>query len=537
MSTGQFTGLVAICLSLLCGCQAEVAVNEGQNSAPTTPAEPVSMVSSTPAIAWFDGDVDAAFDAAAELGKPVFLYFGAEWCPYCKELQATIFKRERFVALSRQFVPIDLGGDSEDNIQYGDRFNVYGLPTVIVFSPRGEEITRIAGGLDMEQYAGVLELALNEVRPVRDLVLAVQSGAAVSDDDWRLLGAYSWGQDKGQALGEQEAQAVLRELAAKCPARLSGPRSRLQLAALELWLDDDTRDRSLADGYLTSLNTLLDDEALLQENLVAVASGGALMVTTLASAGQQPLLQEKLLARYAAAADEKRLDVLIRAYLLRGWAETATALPGDREKLTPAEVAWITEHTDAAIDQLSPYQQHAGLNTLWQVYYALGMEREARATLMEGIEVSRAPYYFMSSLAYLEREAGNTQAALDWYRNAWDATTGPTTRARWGLGYVTRLVAMAPQDIDGIGQSSRQLMAELATQRDWLQNYQRGFARLSDVLLAWSGEANDAERARRLEVITSLQQQMNGYCAQADEGARELNTCTSFLSDQAGRSA
>ena len=155
MSTGQFTGLIAICLSLLYGCQADVAVNESQRAGTTAPAEPLSAISSTPAIAWFDGDVDAAFDAAGELGKPVFLYFGAEWCPYCKELQATIFKRDRFIALSRQFVPIDLGGDSEDNIRYGDRFKVYGLPTVIVFSPQGEEITRIAGGLDMEQYAGV----------------------------------------------------------------------------------------------------------------------------------------------------------------------------------------------------------------------------------------------------------------------------------------------------------------------------------------------------------------------------------------------
>jgi hypothetical protein len=381
----------------------------------------------------------------------------------------------------------------------------------------------------MEQYAGVLELALNKVRPVRDLVLAVQSGAALSDDDWRLLGAYSWGQDKGQALGEQEAQAVLRELAAKCPARLSGPQSRLLLAALELWLDDDARDPALADDYLNRLNTLLDDEALLQENLVSLASSGARMVTTLAGEEQQPLLQQRLLGLYAAAADDQRLDVLIRAYLLRGWAETATALPGDREKLSAAELAWIEARTDAAIDQLNPYQQHAGLNSLWQVYYALGMEREARATLMEGIEVSRAPYYFMSSLAYLERQAGNTQAALDWYRKAWDATTGPTTRARWGLGYVTRLVAMAPEDIDGIGQSSRQLIAELATQTGWLRNYQRGFARLSDVLLAWSDEADEANRARRMEVIARLQQQMNGYCVQADEGARDASTCTSFL--------
>jgi hypothetical protein len=32
-----------------------------------------------PGIAWFDGDVDAAFAAAKSAPKPLFLYWGAEW--------------------------------------------------------------------------------------------------------------------------------------------------------------------------------------------------------------------------------------------------------------------------------------------------------------------------------------------------------------------------------------------------------------------------------------------------------------------------
>ena len=36
-----------------------------------------------PAIAWFPGDVDAAFSRALAEHKPLFLYWGASWCPPC----------------------------------------------------------------------------------------------------------------------------------------------------------------------------------------------------------------------------------------------------------------------------------------------------------------------------------------------------------------------------------------------------------------------------------------------------------------------
>src|SRR5215211_6711451 len=38
-------------------------------------------------IAWFHGDVDAAFAAAKAANKPVFLYWGAEWCPPCAQIK------------------------------------------------------------------------------------------------------------------------------------------------------------------------------------------------------------------------------------------------------------------------------------------------------------------------------------------------------------------------------------------------------------------------------------------------------------------
>ena len=49
-------------------------------------------------IAWFEGSVEEAFAAAKTLQRPVYLYWGAVWCPPCQEIKNTVFKSKQFVA-------------------------------------------------------------------------------------------------------------------------------------------------------------------------------------------------------------------------------------------------------------------------------------------------------------------------------------------------------------------------------------------------------------------------------------------------------
>jgi thioredoxin-related protein len=147
-------------------------------------------------IHWFEGTVEAGFAQAKAENKPVFLYWGAVWCPPCQEIKHTVFKSKQFIAQTKLFVPIYLDGDTERAQAWGETFGVKGYPTMIVFTPAGEEITRIPGGIDISRYNTVLDLSLNAMRPTSMLVqYALNDPSKLQSSDFVQLAYYSWGQD------------------------------------------------------------------------------------------------------------------------------------------------------------------------------------------------------------------------------------------------------------------------------------------------------------------------------------------------------
>jgi protein disulfide-isomerase len=98
------------------------------SDAVTTGAEGVAPLVAVDEIAWRKGDVLAAFAEAADNGKPILLYWGAEWCPPCHRLRAGLFKEPDFIARTRDFVAVYLDGDTEGAQRWGDHFAIQGYP-------------------------------------------------------------------------------------------------------------------------------------------------------------------------------------------------------------------------------------------------------------------------------------------------------------------------------------------------------------------------------------------------------------------------
>ncbi len=163
-------------------------------------------------------EIDEAFAHAKQTRKPVFLYWGAVWCPPCHEIKATVFRSREFIDRSRLFVPVYLDGDTENAQALGEKFGVVGYPTMLVFSPDGEEITRIPGGIDIQAYANVLDLTLASQKPVSALLAGVlDTGAALSAGECGLMAYNSWEQNE-DLLADRDRKAVFSRLADACPA-------------------------------------------------------------------------------------------------------------------------------------------------------------------------------------------------------------------------------------------------------------------------------------------------------------------------------
>ena len=119
-SSARFTSVrVAVLLAL----SASVLAACGRGDAASTPraeekpamANPLaSLHADAPGIAWFNGDVNAAFASAKAANKPVLLYWGAQWCPPCKQLKSAVFNRPDFIEKSKLFVTVYLEGELPD---------------------------------------------------------------------------------------------------------------------------------------------------------------------------------------------------------------------------------------------------------------------------------------------------------------------------------------------------------------------------------------------------------------------------------------
>ena len=175
-------------------------------------------------IEWYAGSVDSAFELARSQGTPVLLYWGADWCPPCNTLKAEVFNRREFIERSRLFVPVNLDGDDPGAQKLGERFGVYAYPNLIVLSPHGEEVTRIAGGLYLDQYLEAMDIALAATRPVAAAYDAASHGYATAAD-YRLLAYYSWAQDRERLVPKENLPDTLRNLHGRIPDELAVERA------------------------------------------------------------------------------------------------------------------------------------------------------------------------------------------------------------------------------------------------------------------------------------------------------------------------
>jgi thioredoxin-like negative regulator of GroEL len=101
-------------------------------------------------VAW-NTDVAGARAAARSAGKPVLLYFTAEWCQPCQHMKHTVFADPEVDATLRAAYPT-VKVDIDHNRDVAQEFGVDMIPTFIVVAADGHVVKQETGGMDAQQF-------------------------------------------------------------------------------------------------------------------------------------------------------------------------------------------------------------------------------------------------------------------------------------------------------------------------------------------------------------------------------------------------
>jgi thiol-disulfide isomerase/thioredoxin len=537
----------AALLALLASCSrnepASTAADARPRAATATTTAADADKHLPPGIDWYPGDVDAAFAAAKAASKPLFLYWSAEWCPPCAQIKSTIFNRREFQERSRLFVPVYLDGDTPSAQKQGERFGVVGYPTMILFRPDGTEITRLPGTVDVGRYGRILDVALADARPVKEIVAAATSGGDVSSNDWQLLAYYSWATDNGRIVPATERVATFRTLSRRCPVEIQADCARLHFEYLDALASAAGSDGSQLSGLERAaarkeLLELLASPAVGRANTDNLLYGSTTVIELLSADGSPE--RRELTAAWSQALDRLSGDEGIALSapetlnVLRARALLAK-LDAPDAPLPPALLESV-RRTVAEIDARTtdPYARQAAVNAAAALYWEAGLDADANALLVAELEKSQSPYYFMLDLADLAEKAGRKDEAVKWLAKAYEGARGPATRFQWGYSYLVGLIEMTPDDAAAIERTGLQVIGELGRSPDaFYQRTRMRLEQLSTKLLEW-GETGD--RARVIETLRGRAQEICKGLPDGDDGRRN---CESFLraGPQASRGA
>jgi thiol-disulfide isomerase/thioredoxin len=521
--------LGTLCLAIVLG----TAGCQQRDKTPTAPPAAASGSASSSAapagITWFQGGLEAAFAAAASQHKPVFLYWGAEWCPPCHDLKAHVFSRRDFQEKLRQFIPVFLDGDAPGAQRIAGEFQVMGYPTVVVLRADRSEIARIAGGMDLASYADVLDLALEGVRPLPQVLAALRGDASqqLTPADCRRLAYNGWLLDP---LADSDPKALVDTLqlaAQRCPVAARDERDRLLVTAAGLAATSERAAIEKGAKPTARLRTLLESvELLLSDRERSLVVADALLdidddffvVARRLDPSHRVELRDHWFRLMDALEADSRYSDTLRLMSAAGRLSVAKALD-EKESIPEAVAARARATLDAFMARNYDADARAGIvNSASWVLNLLGDDAGLRKMLEGEIKTSKTPFYYMPDLADLDEKAGRKDEALKWLQRAYAESRGPATRFQWGTLYVDGLLRMAPQDEPRIRAATLEVIGELNGADRIHARARTRLDRLHDSLRKWAKETHHADT---LAAIAQRWDQICGALPASDPASRE----------------
>ncbi len=100
------------------------------------------------------------YEASLNSGHKIIMDFYADWCIPCKELDKFTFSDPRVIEKLKDFdaYKIDMTKTmSEETEKIRKKFNILGMPTIILYNSSGEEVERLTGFVNADEFLELIK--------------------------------------------------------------------------------------------------------------------------------------------------------------------------------------------------------------------------------------------------------------------------------------------------------------------------------------------------------------------------------------------
>ena len=405
-------------------------------------------------VDWFKGKVEDAFKRAKTSRRPLFLYWGAVWCPPCIKMKKTVFSKPLFQEKIKKFVSVYFDGDQDRAQIWGEKLKFKGYPTLMILDADGKELMRLPVDASAERYVELLDTALRSgASSVGQILKNLETS---SRQDWSMLAGHDWLHGRTLGLSSGERSAILKSLYQKVPKAYKEERYHFFL--LYLFTSKEAADKLRS--HAPFLEELLRDRSFIDKNFANVIlklPAIVLKVYKSGTSGERAMAQKRLL-ELAAAKGSNPEEKLLSLYPTLVFKKSN--LPASFE----SKLLGVVEEIDKSLKDREERQNI--MSTAIQLLVMAKMMDNARDYAVQEIKKSASPWYFMKVAADIEEKRGDAKAALEWSRKAWINATGANTRLAQGGGHLLKLLSLNSNDANTINQTFEKVLREILGRED-----------------------------------------------------------------------
>lgn len=439
-------------------------------------------------ISWNTKSVEAAMSLAKKQNKPLFLYWGAVWCPPCNYIKKNIFTTEIFKTEIKNFIPVYLDGDSNEAQTWGDKLKTRGYPTMLILDPSGAEVMRLPVGVSANEYVMMMQESRKSSATIKVRMDKARAGLA-SEKDWESLAGHSW---------EQEPELKLEGLYLKVPAHLKILKSRLLIQEI------------LGEEKITSVEKdfleIIQDPSLIEANIMSfIDYTPKLMAVVFLENKEEKSKAAKLFTNTIESMLQKK-DLILhhRVGLYFPLITMDEIILGKIAELTLKKVKAVA--TLASVKASGAFERQSVMSSVVDLLIKAGDYTQAKELALKELKISKSPFYFMSSLAEIAKLAGNNLESIAWSKKAWLTATGANTRFQWGVNYVAELVETNPEIFPAIKADTLAVVnVGLNNQEAFQGRNQMRFEKLAKKLKKWgSTDAHTTTYSEMKQAFSTL---------------------------------